>query len=221
MKMFQIYRSPEDGGGAGVTTPQAQPTNGNGAGDDKQGTLTQEQFNATLADRLKRDREAQQAKFLQSLGVDSIDAATAALADYKQLKDSQLSETEKLQKELDTARARAEEAQTEAVKAIAASNERLMKAAVIAEASKSDYGIHEDARTDVWLFIDREKIKVNDSGDFDGVAEAIKAAVEAKPYLKGEIKQQGPGSPQRGFVRGLRPSNSKNDTSAPRPTVRF
>jgi hypothetical protein len=219
MKLFQIYRSPEDGGGAGGDT-NAQP-NGDGAGNDK-GTLTQEQFNATLADRLKRDREAQQAKLLQSLGVESLDDAAAALADYKKLKDSQLSETERLQKQLDEAMTSAEQAKSEAAKAIAASNERLMKAAVIAEASKSEYGVHESARADVWLFIDREKIKANDNGDFDGVAEAIKAILEAKPYLKGEAaKQLPPGSPQRTLSRGLRTPASNGKDTPVRPTVRL
>lgn len=221
-KMFQIYRSPEDGGGAGAAAPQAQPTNGDGAG-KQQGTpelLTQEQFNATLADRLKRDRETQQSKLLQMLGVESLDDATTALAEFKKLKDSQLSETERLQNELDVATQAAAKARQEADAAIAASNERLMKAAVIAEASKSEYGVHEDARADVWLFIDREAIKANENGDYDGVGEAIKKVLEAKPYLKGEVKQQVPGTPQRTLSRGLRtPANGKDTPT--RPTVRF
>lgn len=225
MKMFQIYRSPEsDGGGAGVDAPQTQPTNGDGAG-KQQGTpelLTQEQFNAALADRLKRDREAQQSKLLQSLGVESLDDATNALAELKKLKESQLSESERLQKQLDEATQAAEKARQDAAAAIAASNERLMKAAVIAEASKSEYGIHEDARADLWLFVDKSKITVNENGDYEGVSEAIKATIEAKPYLKGEAKQTMPGSPQRGLLRGKRPSTNDNGAGTPaRPTVRF
>lgn len=223
MKMFQIYRSPEDGGGAGGDSTNTQPTNnGDGAG-KQQGTpelLTQEQFNATLAERLKRDREAQQSKLLQTLGVESLDAAAASLAEFKKLKDSQLSETERLQNELDAATQAAAKARQEADTAIAASNERLIKAAVIAEASKSEYGVHEDARADVWLFIDREGIKANENGDYEGVGEAIKKVLEAKPYLKGEVKQQVPGTPQRTLSRGLRtPANGKDTPT--RPTVRF
>lgn len=67
--------------------------------------------------------------------------------------------------------------------AIAEANERLMKAQVIAEATKAEYGIAESARPDVWTFIDREKITADENGNFIGIAEAVTDVVEGRPYL--------------------------------------
>lgn len=221
-KTFPIFFYPEgdEGGNQSNQNTPNQDANGGGNGNQQQDrTFTQAELDAILSDRLKRAQDSTQKTFLTSLGVESLDDVKTALSEFQKLKDSQLSEAEKLQKELDTQRAAAEKARTEADTAIAQANERLMRAAVIAEASKSDYGVHEDARADVWLFIDKEAIKLNDSGEFDGIGDAIKKVLESKPYLKEDTAVKGGGTPSR-LSKTKRPPNLDKKT-ADKPAIRF
>ena len=83
-------------------------------------------------------------------------------------KAASLSETEKLQKEL-------EEARAETAKATANAREMLVRSAFVAEAAKAGV-LHPE---DVYLLADKAGVDVNEQGAVEGVEDAVKALVEA------------------------------------------
>lgn len=83
-----------------------------------------------------------------------------------------LSETEKLQKQLADANAKAAQAQTQA-------NERLIRAEIVAKAAVMKFADPADA----YALIDRSKITVNDAGEIEGADELLKDLAKAKPYM--------------------------------------
>jgi hypothetical protein len=85
---------------------------------------------------------------------------------------AQLSAEERLKQQL-------AEAQAQAQAVTAAANERLVRAAVLAEASKLAFVDPSDA----WRMLDRDGLAVGDDGEVTGAAEALKALAKAKPYL--------------------------------------
>lgn len=93
-------------------TDNPQPTTpSDKQGDSGQTTFTQADLDRIIADRLKRDRESQQAKWLESLGVTSLDDAKTALEAKRKSDEAAMSELEKYQVQLDKANKRAEEAE--------------------------------------------------------------------------------------------------------------
>lgn len=66
-------------------------------------TFTQAELDKHIADRLKRDRDAQQTKFLESLGVTSLEEAKSALDAKRKADEAQLSELDKAQKAIEQA----------------------------------------------------------------------------------------------------------------------
>lgn len=93
----------------------------------------------------------------------------------KQLEDAEttrqqaeMTETDKLKAELETARA-------EAVKAETNAREMLIRSEFVAEAAKANVAHPED----VYLLADRSEVDVDESGKVTGVAEAVKALVDA------------------------------------------
>lgn len=98
-----------------------------------------------------------------------LEAFEKAEADRKA---AELSEVERLQQQV-------AEAQLRADAVTAAANERLLKAAVLMEASKLAFVDPSDA----WRMLDRDGLAVGDDGEVTGAAEALKALAKAKPYL--------------------------------------
>ena len=83
--------------------------------------------------------------------------------------DAQLSEMDKLNKRL-------AEAETARQQALTTANDRLIKAAFVAEAAKHGVGYPEDA----FLLADKSNVAVDDSGNVSGVAETVKSLVDGK-----------------------------------------
>lgn len=143
------------------TEPTTEPTT-EPAGNTWTPPASQDELNRIISDRLKR----QEAKFAD------YDKYKAAAAELEQIKASQMSE-------LDRERAAREAAEARAAEREAAANQRLIRAAVIAEASKAGAV---DADT-VAALLPADAITVTDTGDVTGVAEAIAALIAAKPFL--------------------------------------
>ena len=83
--------------------------------------------------------------------------------------DAQLSEMDKLNKRL-------AEAETARQQALQTANDRLIKAAFVAEAAKHGVEYPEDA----FLLADKSNVAVDDSGNVIGVAETVKTLVDGK-----------------------------------------
>ena len=84
-------------------------------------------------------------------------------------KDAELSEMDKLNKRL-------AEAETARQQALTTANDRLIKAAFVAEAAKHGVEYPEDA----FLLADKSNVAVDDSGNVSGVAETVKSLVDGK-----------------------------------------
>ena len=84
-------------------------------------------------------------------------------------KDAELSEMDKLNKRL-------AEAETARQQALTTANDRLIKAAFVAEAAKHGVEYPEDA----FLLADKSNVAVDDSGNVIGVAETVKSLVDGK-----------------------------------------
>jgi hypothetical protein len=166
---------------------------GNGNGDGKlpdeqkppEAKFTQADLDRILGERLARAEETTQKKLLDVLGVKDTDEAKKAIADAKALREQQMSDLEKAKAQAAELTAAKTKAETDAAEAIGKAQTMLMRAAVLAEASKPEYHIKADALPDVWSFIDRNSIKPKGDadGEFDGIAEALKTLTKTKTYL--------------------------------------
>jgi hypothetical protein len=79
------------------------------------GGITQADIDRIVSERLKRDRESQQAKLLESLGVTSLDEAKSALADKRKADEAAMSEAQKLQLQIEALTKKAQEAEQRAL----------------------------------------------------------------------------------------------------------
>lgn len=100
-------------------------------------------------------------------------AATDAEAKLKAQDDAKLSETERLTK-------RTAELEAQLASANAAHESALIRAAVEREAHQQG-AVKADV---VYRLVDRSAITLDDSGDVKGADKAVKALLEAEPYLK-------------------------------------
>lgn len=78
------------------------------------GGFSQADVDRIITERLKRDREAQQAKWLESLGVTSLDDAKTTLEKQRKADEAALSETQKLQAQIEAANRKVQEAEQRA-----------------------------------------------------------------------------------------------------------
>lgn len=135
-----------------AATPPAQPEK----------TFTQEDINRILAEE-KRKHKAQYADY------DQLKAAADELA---KIKESQLSETEKLQKELERVKAAAQQAETIA-------KETRVKSALIAAAAKLNFNDPADA----YQLVNRAAIEFDDAGEPKNADALVKELAESRKYL--------------------------------------
>lgn len=206
-------------------TPEAPPSDGHGAGaSPEQRTFTQVELDALFADRANRAANRAQAELLAALGVENIDAAKKLMAEADKARKAQMSEAEAALAELTDLKTKMTRLEQEKAQALATANERMMLAAVQLEAAKADYRFRPEALGDVWAFIDRSQITVDEAGTVQGVAEAVKAVAEAKPYMV--VAEETPPAPlgtpsrrpQRQAPAQQQPPNGTEQTV---PTIRF
>lgn len=138
-----------------------------------------------------------------------LDAFEAA---EKERQAAQMTELEKAQAEIAEAKRLAAEAEEARTAAEAKAQERLLKAAVIAEASKQGFNDPADA----WLLVDRSKIEAGEDDSFKGLDKAIEAVLKAKPYLAKAEDRPRIGTP-RSQPNGGKPPEPK----AVKPIIRL
>ena len=134
------------------------------SGTDSQGLFDGKPFNAEMAKELivKLRQENRELK-----------PKAQKLTEYEKAdkirKDAELSEMDKLNKRL-------AEAETARQQALTTANDRLIKAAFVAEAAKHNIEYPEDA----FLLADKTNVAVDESGNVIGVAETVKTLVDGK-----------------------------------------
>lgn len=140
-------------------TDENKPTDGTGTGKPEGNrTFTQEELDAIVKDRLKREQEK--------------------YADYASLKEAaqKYAEYQEAQKtELQKAQEAAQRAQAEKDTALKLANERMIRAEFIAAASGLNVAHPEDA----FALADRAGVSIADDGKVIGVTEAVKTLVDA------------------------------------------
>lgn len=166
------------------------PTNAQGGGEQPESgnarTFTQAELDRILADRLSREREK--------------------YSDYDSLREraSKWAEHEEAQKtELQRAQEAREQAEKAAQAAQIAANERLMRAAFLAEAAKAGAAHPEDA----YALASKAGLEIAEDGTVPGVAEAVAGLVEAGRLVMSG-RPQAP-STNAGAGGGQRPSDKE------------
>lgn len=142
-------------------TPTPEPTSPAATPPATEKTFTQAELEKQIGERLAREREKYK----------DYGQLKAAADELAKIKESQLSEQEKLQKrlaELETAR---DEAEMRA-------RETLIKAAIVTEAARLNFNDPEDA----YRLMELKALEIAD-GRVVGVAEAVKALAESRKYL--------------------------------------
>lgn len=156
-----------------------------------------------IAGKTRKDVKASTtAGILEELGVENIAAAKAALKTAADAKQASLSELEKANQTNETLQAEIVQHKATADEAIQRANMSLMRAVVMVEAGKGEYSIHPEALADVWSFINKDDLTLTDAGKVEGAAAAVKAVLEAKPYLKA-VASNGNAHPRHGRNRDI------------------
>lgn len=180
--------------------PGTAPDSQAGEAQPQAKTFTQDQVNEFLRGRL----EEHTASLLKKLGVTSIDEGKSAVTKAKELEDANKTELEKLTTRLSTAEQRATEAEQK--RRIA-----LIKAAVIAEASKPGK-VAGDRLEAAYKLLDSSKLTVKDNDEVEGVADAIVALLEVHPFLKADETKPAP-QPEKpkGTVQPTNPAGTSGE----------
>jgi hypothetical protein len=186
-----------DSGGAGSSAgdpPSPVETNGDGADKGEVKSYTQAELDRMFGERTRQARKAGIAELLKELGVEKAEDIKAALQKAKEAEEAQLSELEKANKRAADLEAKAKQADEARTIAETRAQEKLLKAAVMAEATRQGFN---DA-ADAWQFVDRTKIEAGEDDSFKGLDKAVKAVLEAKPYLAKAEERPRIGTPKGG-----------------------
>jgi hypothetical protein len=131
-------------------------------------TFTQAELERQLGERLARER----AKYAD------YEELKAAKTKLEELEAGQLSERDKLQKQIEKLEKKVAEAEARALEKEQKAQEILIRSAVLSEASRLGFANPEDA----YLLLGT-KPTIGEDGQPAGVAEAVKALAETRPYL--------------------------------------
>lgn len=192
---FRLGR--HDGEGEGAEGAGGGQGTGDGTQTDEgkpEKTFTQAELDRHIADRLARQK--------------------AQFGDYDDLKSkaSKFDELEQAQKsELEREREARAAAEAAAAKANETATETLRRAAIIAEAAKAG-AVDPDA---AYALLEDKAALVVEDGKVAGVADAVAALLEAKPYLKAQQgSQRGSGGANQGTQGGGQPADLRTADKA-------
>lgn len=131
-------------------------------------TFTQQQMEYELGQRIIRER----AKYAD------YDQLKAAAQKLQELEESQLSEREKLEKQLRDYQQRITEAEAQAAEQKRLAQQTLIRSAVVSEAARLGFANPEDA----YRLLDNPP-SIGEDGKPAGVTEAVAALAQGRPYL--------------------------------------
>lgn len=151
--------------------------------------LTQEEFDAKIAERLARERK----KYADYDDLKAERDRMKAEEDKRTLE--AMTESERLKAEKDESDRKATEATAAADKKAEAANQRIIRAEFKLLAKEA--GMRSDALDDAYTLADKAGISVDDDGNVTGASDVITALLAAKPFLaepKKEPRKIGEGS---------------------------
>jgi hypothetical protein len=162
--------------------------------------LTQEEFDAKIAERLARERK----KYAD------YDEVKTKLTEHEKAeeerKKAEMSAQERLEAEKAEAEKKAQEAEEKASQALSKANERIIKSEFRLLAK--ELGVRSDALDDALVLSDLSAVDVDEDGNIKGVKEAVEALKESKSYLFGNDDyadaSPGAGTPKRDSVENMK-----------------
>lgn len=166
----------QDNGAGGQEPPAGQTPPQDGGGK----TFTQADLDRVVTERLERERK-------KYLDYEDLKKAAGRL---KELETAQLSETEKLKRELDEHKVKLSDAEARASARELEVTERLIRAEVRMMASAMGFANPDDA----YALAGLADVKIDDAGNVQGVKGALEKLAKEKPYLT-RAAAAGPGSP--------------------------
>lgn len=170
-----------DAGGEGDGGDKGKNKDGGDTGDKGGRTFTQDELDAIVKDRVKRERKSWEQKIKE-------EKEKAAMSEAERLK------------------AEKEEAEKNATAAIERANQRLIRSEVIAQAAKLNI-VDPDA---AYALMSKEDVKVEDDDTVTGVKESLEALIKAKPYLVSTTSSKKTGDDQ-GDDKGSKGGFNMND----------
>lgn len=156
-------------------------------------TMTQDQFDRAIKDRLERQRQQYEPKLA---GLDELKAKAAKL---DELEASRQTEAEKLLSAVDKYKTEAQQAREAEQKAVERANETLVRAAVVREAARARAVDPDDVYALAHAHGLLRDVQIGDDGQVAGVDEAVGQLLADRPHLVG-------GRPNGGFDGGARQS---------------
>jgi hypothetical protein len=144
--------------------------------------MTQEEFDAKIAERLAR-----QAKRYGDYDDLKTKLSTLETAEAERAK-AAMTETERVQAEKDAAIKRAEDAEAQRTEALSKADKRVIKSEF--KALAREMGVRADALDDAHVLADLTGVSVDDDGNVIGAKEAVEALMAAKPYLAEVAKKE-------------------------------
>jgi hypothetical protein len=170
-----------DAGGEGYGGDKGKNKDGGDTGDKGGRTFTQDELDAIVKDRVKRERKMWEQKIKE-------EKERAAMSEAERLK------------------AEKEEAEKNATAAIERANQRLIRSEVIAQAAKLNI-VDPDA---AYALMNKEDVKVEDDDTVTGVKKSLEALIKAKPYLVSTTSSKKTGDDQ-GDDKGSKGGFNMND----------
>ncbi|AHV98990.1 scaffolding protein [Paenibacillus sabinae] len=156
-------------------------------------TFTQDELDRIVADRIARERKKTE-KFAD------YDDIKAKLSEFEkseaERQKAEMSATERLEAEKAEALKKAQEAEERGNAALTAANQRLVNAEF--KALARDANVPADRLAAALKLADLSEVTVDDEGNPQGVEDAVKALIEANPYLVAETKPKEIGKPSGG-----------------------
>ena len=213
----ELQAQQSDPGQQAPATPPEQETPTGGQADTK--SFTQAELDKMFADRAKQAKQSAQADLLKALGVDDLDALKTLLKEAANLKQAQMSESEKLQAEADKAAKRAAELEA-ALNAERQAARESKRDAAIKEAAKS---VENPGDVVVWAqanAADQLAKTLTDDGAVDdkAVKELVEACRKARPNW---FTAGGPGSPSNNGGKVPDMTKQREKALAAMPKIRL
>lgn len=161
----------ETGTGTGESG-SAGETGEAGTGEATPRSFTQAELDKIVSDRLKR----------QAAQYSGHEDLKKKAAEYDKLQEAQKTALQKEQERAEAAEKKAADAETRA-------NRALIRAAVVAEATK----LRAISPEDVLAVLEADSVTIGDDGEPTGVAEAVRKALDARPHWVDDGKAHGSG----------------------------
>lgn len=189
--------------------------------------MSQAALDKKFQERAARAARSAEAKVLEKAGVSSVDDLVTALDELKTLRAEKLTEQEKMQADLDEAKAKAETLATQLSEAQEALVKYRKQTAV--QNAADAQGFLKESRSDVWLLVSTDQdlwdlLKINDGSDeVTGADKVVKKVAEMRPHWV-QNQQQVRGTPMSRRTRvpsNTPPSRPERPVAEDAPLVNF